>query len=485
MRRSTPPDARRPAGDDAGFGMVEVLVAMLIFALVAVGIAYSVLATLRNTHDSKAREVALALAAEEISAVRAIGDPFDVVDCSTPRTVVQGETYTITRTTAWVNEAGSDAECSASGGTLRFLRVNVKVTWSGSSRPGMAAESNTLLAPVSRINTPGMGTVFVSVKGADGLGMDGISFSITPSPGTGVTIEPTDDKGCSILLGVPPGTYTVSLSKPGHLDYLQVAAPSLPGVVVRGLRNGVPLPVRPRGELPGALRVERGTPADPGTARAGDEDRVRCRAADDLRERRWRHMVACHAGHRARDRPRNPHDGAPPVHRSLAGISGIRGTVLSCNLHRARPRRLGAEHQRDTGTHGRARRSSRRPPEPRPPRSTCRWACSTSPDRRVPLPREPTSSRCVSPTKCCPASPHAPEHWCIASAPSSPRRRRPPGQPCHSDPGSSTRPTARPRTRPTPGTRRSSPRRPSELRVRRLRRGPACSPALDPRGVAP
>ncbi|WP_164863611.1 hypothetical protein [Agromyces sp. LHK192] len=224
---------RRLHSDESGVGLVEVLLAMLVFAIVAVSVAYSVTLTLTNTRDSKARQMALNLAASDIDAVRAIGDPFEVHSSSTPVTS-NGETFTVQRTTSWVSEGGGDADCSASGGTLRYKRVNVTVTWTGMGPTGIPARTDTILAPASRINDPSKGTVFVSVKGADGLGEEDVSFTVSPNPGAGVVVEPTDVEGCSFLLGVTPGTYTVTLGKAGYIDFAQATNPTRTGVVTAG-----------------------------------------------------------------------------------------------------------------------------------------------------------------------------------------------------------------------------------------------------------
>ncbi|WP_165314324.1 type IV pilus modification PilV family protein [Agromyces protaetiae] len=214
MQHPKPLNKPEAAGDDAGFGLVEVLVAMLVFAIVAVSVAYSVTLTLTTTKDSKAREIALNLASAEIDSVRAIGDPFDVFSATS--TVTQGETYTIQRVASWVSAAGADATCSASGGTLRYKRVNVTVTWTGMGPTGIAARADTLMAPTSRINDPAKGTIFISVLGANGLGLAGVTPTVsgTSSP----PVEPTDIEGCSFVLGVTPGNYSVSLNLPNYVD---------------------------------------------------------------------------------------------------------------------------------------------------------------------------------------------------------------------------------------------------------------------------
>ncbi|GAA1522440.1 type II secretory pathway pseudopilin PulG [Agromyces terreus] len=257
-------DEAHPA-DDAGMGLVEVLVAMLVFAIVALSVAYSLTFTLANTRDSKARQIALNLASQEIDKVRAIGDPFKVLTETTPVTQ-DGETYSIQRSTSWISTAGTDAPCSIAAGTLQYKRVNVTVTWTNMGPTGIPARTDTLLAPASRINDPAKGTLLVSIKGADGLGEPGVSFTITP--GTGVALEPTDAEGCSFVLGVAPGTYTVRPSRPNYLDIDQVSAPTKSVVIVAGASASAAFQYDLRGTFPlryasNALRLPTQTPAVP------------------------------------------------------------------------------------------------------------------------------------------------------------------------------------------------------------------------------
>ena len=53
----------------SGIGLVEVLVALMIFSIIAIGMGYSMLSISRLTGDSTARETATNLAAAEIDRI--------------------------------------------------------------------------------------------------------------------------------------------------------------------------------------------------------------------------------------------------------------------------------------------------------------------------------------------------------------------------------------------------------------------------------
>src|SRR4051812_19855589 len=109
------------ARDDDGMSLAEVVIAMVIFAIVSVGLVYTMLATMSMTRDSRAREAATNLAAEEIDLARAVSDPFALLDSS--RTVtLNGDQFAVQRDTQWVSDPAADYTCGASGGAGSALR---------------------------------------------------------------------------------------------------------------------------------------------------------------------------------------------------------------------------------------------------------------------------------------------------------------------------------------------------------------------------
>ncbi|MFJ8896143.1 prepilin-type N-terminal cleavage/methylation domain-containing protein [Leifsonia sp. NPDC102414] len=223
--------------DDAGLTLIEVMVAMFVFALISIGVALSITSSLLLTTDTRSREIAANLAAQEIDLDRSASNVFAVTDTSWT-TVVNGTTFTIVRGTDWVSTNNSTVACGAGGGTLQFKKVNISVTWSGMRTATAAVRADTLIAPNNRINDPTLGTIIVSVKSASGAGTPGVVVSVAPSsvPNGAVPLTtvpaPTDADGCTYALKVTPGNYDVSLSVPNYLDIHQKPAPVLSPVQV-------------------------------------------------------------------------------------------------------------------------------------------------------------------------------------------------------------------------------------------------------------
>lgn len=206
----------------AGFTLIEVLVALMIFAIIATSVAYSLTLALAMTRDSRSREVAANLAAQQVDVVRSLKNVFSVVNGTTTQ-VVDGVTYTIAQSAVWVSSTGSTATCGTTGGLLQNKSVTESVTWSGMRSTTPPVQANTLLAPSGPLNDPTSGTILVHVTGATALGMSNVAVAAAPDPlvpgngATTVTPAPsaTDSDGCSYVLKVVPGSYQITVGSPG------------------------------------------------------------------------------------------------------------------------------------------------------------------------------------------------------------------------------------------------------------------------------
>lgn len=223
--------------DDSGMTIVEVIIAMVIFALVSTGFIYTMLSILSVTRDSRAREVAANLAAEEIDLARDAKDLFALVDDDWSLQVGSDQ-FHVARRTSWVTNPNEEFSCGGagvsggSGGNLRYKRVNVTVTWDGMRPSTEAVRSDTVINPAERVNDPTLGTIIVSVLNGGGKGSPGVTVSTTPA--ASVAINKTDSQGCTYVLKVKPDTYTIAISRTGYVDSKQQAGPTQSVKVVAG-----------------------------------------------------------------------------------------------------------------------------------------------------------------------------------------------------------------------------------------------------------
>jgi type II secretory pathway pseudopilin PulG len=205
---------------EAGLTIIEIMVAMMVFAIIAVGVAYALTTTLKLTRDARSREVAAHLAAQAIDLSRSIDDVFGIVN-DTKSFTVDGVDFSVARSSGWVTAAGGDNACGTAGSPLQYKHVNVKVTWAGMNETTPPVQADTLIAPNGRINDPSMGTILVSVTGATGEGMPGMIVSAAPAavnPNGAQPVDPaplpTDADGCSYVLKVAPGNYDITIAGP-------------------------------------------------------------------------------------------------------------------------------------------------------------------------------------------------------------------------------------------------------------------------------
>jgi type II secretory pathway pseudopilin PulG len=224
----------RLARDESGMGIVEILVALMIFSIVAIGMAASMLSMTRLTADAAARQTATNLAAAEIDRVSAIPDAFTVHDAVVPKqVVVDGITFSVETNTSWVGANGSTDTCGIGGGQLQYKRVRVTVTWDTMYLKN-PVRADSALAPSTRINDPSMGTILVSVKRESGDGQQGIGVTAVKTVGVGITepIAATDVDGCTYVLKAPPGDYTLTLNKTGYITTAQEPFPLVQTITV-------------------------------------------------------------------------------------------------------------------------------------------------------------------------------------------------------------------------------------------------------------
>ncbi|GAA1492887.1 prepilin-type N-terminal cleavage/methylation domain-containing protein [Curtobacterium herbarum] len=210
---------------DEGLSIVEVLVAMTVFAMIAAGVAMGIASSLYLAHSSRSREVAINLAQDAVDSARTSTNLFSVVDGTTTPTV-GGLRYTVKQVARWVPSSGSANACGAAGangGPLAYKRISLTVSWSSASTQSVSM--NSLVAPTSSVTAANLGTIIVSASLVSGSGNAGAAVSITPavtSPGGAgaitATIPKTDANGCSYALNVKPGRYDVRLSEPGNID---------------------------------------------------------------------------------------------------------------------------------------------------------------------------------------------------------------------------------------------------------------------------
>ncbi|WP_347754164.1 carboxypeptidase regulatory-like domain-containing protein [Agrococcus sp. ProA11] len=207
------------ADGDRGMTLIEVLVAMFVFAIISTLVLSSLVQITTLTQQSRAQHVAANLAAGEIDFAHDTPDLFTLLN-DTRDVTVNGTIFHVRRETAWVGDTSSTVSCG--GGNLRFKRVHVTVTWDGMRASAEPVRADTLISPTERINDPSKGTVLVSIIDSIGEGVGGATVSLTAtSGGASIPNVTSDAQGCAYFLQVPKGTYDVTIAKSGYTGVLQ------------------------------------------------------------------------------------------------------------------------------------------------------------------------------------------------------------------------------------------------------------------------
>lgn len=224
---------------DAGFGMIEMLFAMVVFSIIATAVAYGIQSATNSTRLDRNRIQAANLAARELEIVRqefndknidgpalignagVVTNPHPLASqvAGNPLTI-DGLPYTVTRSATWV-PSGVGASACDGGSTVTYpvLAVNVKVTWPrmGSTKP---VENNTILTPRKAQVDGTDGYAAVKIVGADGQGKSGVP--VTVSNGALSATATTADDGCAVVQfsGLPasPSAFTASVSVGGWVS---------------------------------------------------------------------------------------------------------------------------------------------------------------------------------------------------------------------------------------------------------------------------
>lgn len=251
LRRRIKNDAvlsiRRLTRDDAGLGMTEIIVAIMVFAIIATTAAYGMVNGLTLTQYSRASETAMSIASSDLDQMRLTASSdddgvFSVLSTTSPITqTVGGTKFSITRLVSWQTTDGTTGACGTGTGTLQYKNVTETVSWPTKGGGTRSVTLASAIAPLSNINSDATGTIIVTIQGAAGQPVPGVKVSITPISGGGGSAlddapQNTDNVGCSFGLLVDPGTYTVTATLAGDIDYNQntTATTSSPVSVVAG-----------------------------------------------------------------------------------------------------------------------------------------------------------------------------------------------------------------------------------------------------------
>ena len=214
---------------EAGFTIVEVVVAATLLLVAFVAAAGLFVAGTRVSGDTRQRVIAAQLATSAIEQIRGpAADPSRFTTEVTPgqkiwNQSVNGLKFTITQDLQWVSQTATTSACDSGGtGSNSILQVSESVTWPGAGATA-PVRSITALSPPAGAYSAATGSIGAKVLNAAGLPVPDAQVSIT---GPTSTAQATTAEGCAFFAFLTPGAYTVKITAGTGVSDQELAIPS-------------------------------------------------------------------------------------------------------------------------------------------------------------------------------------------------------------------------------------------------------------------
>jgi Tfp pilus assembly protein PilV len=222
------PPAHTP-DTDAGFTIIEVVVASTLLLVAFLAAAALFVSGTRVSGDTRMRVVAAQLASSAIESIRGpAADPSKFTTTVQPGTTVTTKTvnglkFTITQEMQWVAQSSTASACDSGGiGTNALLQVNESVTWLGAGATA-PVEATTTLAPPAGAYSAATGSIGVKVLNAAGQGVPNIAVQVTGPMSRSIS---TSAEGCAFFAYLTPGSYTASVTAGTGVSDQELVTPS-------------------------------------------------------------------------------------------------------------------------------------------------------------------------------------------------------------------------------------------------------------------
>jgi prepilin-type N-terminal cleavage/methylation domain-containing protein len=215
-----------------GFTIIELMVAITVFALLMAAAALGMNGALNLTRNNRQRAIAANLASSQVDKIQATD--FDSVNIGYQQITqpVDGINYVININTEWVGPTTLTSDCAGgSNANPAYLRASISVQWDnmGGAQP---VQDQTLITPPVGTFDSNSGNVGVLVLDRNAKPELNIPVTINGPSGSDTVFTTAD--GCAFFAYLDPGSYTVSLSSGGYVNDQGVTNPTQTVSVVAG-----------------------------------------------------------------------------------------------------------------------------------------------------------------------------------------------------------------------------------------------------------
>jgi prepilin-type N-terminal cleavage/methylation domain-containing protein len=253
---------------EQGFTLIELVVALAVLGVVLGAAVPAMFSALNLSRNNRNRSIGAGLAAQEIDIVRDLSiNSFTALTTTTLTStqVVDGTTYTVSRSAEWETPGATTSACSSSivPNQPQYLRITVLVSWPD-MRGVQPVRNQTIVAPPTGSFNPYLASIGVQVKDINNKPTASmpVTVALTTSPFTSTSLstppDPNSD-GCVYFAGLAPGSYTVTLSKAGWVDGQLDAADTINVT----LKAGDSVQLQPVFDQAGSLSVTFGSASTP------------------------------------------------------------------------------------------------------------------------------------------------------------------------------------------------------------------------------
>jgi prepilin-type N-terminal cleavage/methylation domain-containing protein len=216
-----------------GFTLVEMLAALMVFAILIAAVALGLSSVLNLSRNNRNRSVAAYLASQQMDTLRSTKFttlvPAQLGQTTLAPQSVGGVNYTIKQDLEWVSAGASVSSCSAPSGPggAAYVKATVYVSWPD-MHGAAAVTSQSLLSPPVGAFDETKGHIGVQVLDVNGNPVGGETVTLGGLASASLV---TTAEGCAFFAYLDPGSYTVSLSHAGYVDGNSNPTPSHPVTV--------------------------------------------------------------------------------------------------------------------------------------------------------------------------------------------------------------------------------------------------------------